>query len=150
MRHDVQAWLQTKVSEDGAVPPHSFSDAFFPQKSETKACEMPGAIFSGCMTKQGGVVKNWKKRFFVLTPGLLTYYKDKNDNEPAGAVFLQNSELFSEPGKSNPIDLKVCFPQLSLYPPAHAPRRCRPGCTTSSATQNPTARSALAPPLCVY
>jgi len=22
---------------------------------------------------QGGVVKNWKKRFFVLTPGLLTY-----------------------------------------------------------------------------
>jgi hypothetical protein len=116
MRHDVQAWLQTKVSEDGAVPPHSFSDAFFPQKSETKACEMPGAIFSGCMTKQGGVVKNWKKRFFVLTPGLLTYYKDKNDYEPAGAVFLQNSELFSEPGKSNPIDLKVCLPPFPSIP----------------------------------
>jgi hypothetical protein len=72
MSYELQAWVQTKVAEEGAVPPHSFSDAFFPQKSETKACEMPGAIFSGFMTKQGGVVKNWKKRFFVLTPGLLT------------------------------------------------------------------------------
>jgi hypothetical protein len=64
MANDLQAWLQTRVAEDGAVPPRSFSDAFFPQKSDTKACEMPGALFSGFMTKQGGVAKNWKKRFF--------------------------------------------------------------------------------------
>jgi len=107
MSYSIEAWLQTKIAEDGAVPPHSFSDALFPQKSDTKACDMPGAIFTGFMTKQGGVVKNWKKRFFVLTPGLLSYYKDRADFEPAGAVFLQNSELFSDPGKSNPIDLKV-------------------------------------------
>ena len=152
MAYDVQAWLQTRVAEDGAVPAHSFSDAFFPQKSDTKACEMPGALFGGFMTKQGGVVKNWKKRFFVLTPGLLTYYKDKNDCDPQGAVFLQNSELFSEPGKSNPIDLKVrpsppspslAFTLLIPPPPSF---RCLQGCTTFSAKQSPIVRSTPAPP----
>lgn len=35
-------------------------------------------IHSGWMTKQGGLIKNWKKRWFVLrSTGALDYYLDK-------------------------------------------------------------------------
>ena len=34
--------------------------------------------FGYCL-KEGGVVHNWKKRFFVLTRGTLSYFKSQND-----------------------------------------------------------------------
>jgi len=32
MQYSIEAWLQTKIADDGPVPPHAFSDALFPQK----------------------------------------------------------------------------------------------------------------------
>ncbi|XP_002735178.2 pleckstrin homology domain-containing family H member 2-like [Saccoglossus kowalevskii] len=45
---------------------------------------------SGYLTKLGGKVKSWKKRWFVLHNGQLVYYKSKNDvsNKPLGQVPL--------------------------------------------------------------
>ena len=42
----------------------------------------------GWMKKQGrkGLVKNWKKRYFVLEAGKLLYYVDKLDIPPFGDV----------------------------------------------------------------
>jgi len=53
-------------------------------------------IKKGWMKKQGrsGVVKNWKKRFFVLHDGKVSYYTDEIENHPYGdgfKVFMQHS-----------------------------------------------------------
>lgn len=42
----------------------------------------------GWMKKQGrkGLVKNWKKRYFVLEAGKMYYYVDKIDVPPFGDV----------------------------------------------------------------
>jgi len=32
---------------------------------------------AGFMTKLGGIVKNYKRRYFILTAGLLRYYKEE-------------------------------------------------------------------------
>ena len=44
------------------------------------------AIKKGWMRKQGrsGVYKNWKKRFFVLSNGVISYYEEEIDVFPFG------------------------------------------------------------------
>jgi hypothetical protein len=60
----------------------------------------------GWMKKQGrsGVVKNWKKRFFVLNNGKISYYVDELDKPPygenlkvCGIIFLFISECINFP-----------------------------------------------------
>ena len=47
--------------------------------SEQPACvellQKPDCLQSGWMTKLGHIVKNWKRRYFVLTRGCLYYFK---------------------------------------------------------------------------
>lgn len=51
-----------------------------------------GATKAGMMWKIGGVVKNWKHRFFVLSSsGLLYYYKDEKSDSPQGVIMLERS-----------------------------------------------------------
>ena len=44
------------------------------------------AIKKGWMRKQGrsGVIKNWKKRYFVLTGGVINYYEEESKDHPYG------------------------------------------------------------------
>eukprot|EP00298_Acanthocystis_sp_HF-20_P030698 c9979_g1_i1.p1 GENE.c9979_g1_i1~~c9979_g1_i1.p1 ORF type:complete len:203 (-),score=87.17 c9979_g1_i1:27-635(-) len=42
--------------------------------------DLTGEYFEGYMLKQGGRVKTWKKRWFVLTGEMLCYYKVQNDS----------------------------------------------------------------------
>ncbi|KAI6658082.1 Auxilin-related protein 1-like [Oopsacas minuta] len=52
------------------------------------------SVHQGFLTKQGGTIKNWKKRFFTLrTNKVLYYYRDIN-KEPQGEIDL-NDNLFS-------------------------------------------------------
>jgi hypothetical protein len=50
---------------------------------------------SGFLTKQGKLVKNWKKRWFVLKDNVLYYYKTKDYGvgPPAGTIFLQQGTV---------------------------------------------------------
>eukprot|EP01103_Thecamoeba_quadrilineata_P012983 TRINITY_DN3475_c0_g1_i2.p1 TRINITY_DN3475_c0_g1~~TRINITY_DN3475_c0_g1_i2.p1 ORF type:complete len:425 (+),score=127.21 TRINITY_DN3475_c0_g1_i2:1368-2642(+) len=53
------------------------------------------ALFSnaekkGWLTKQGGKIKTWKKRWFVLSRNCLFYFKSEADTEPCGIVPLEN------------------------------------------------------------
>ncbi|XP_074648318.1 dual adapter for phosphotyrosine and 3-phosphotyrosine and 3-phosphoinositide-like isoform X2 [Tubulanus polymorphus] len=42
----------------------------------------------GYLTKQGGIVKNWKTRWFVLQKNELKYYREKADKEPVKVLDL--------------------------------------------------------------
>ena len=59
-------------------------------------CECTGgppgtAPLCGWLTKEGGRWKSWRRRFFVLEPPLLRYFKREGDHEPAGTINLASS-----------------------------------------------------------
>eukprot|EP00053_Salpingoeca_punica_P007533 m.68704 g.68704 ORF g.68704 m.68704 type:complete len:518 (+) comp14194_c0_seq1:74-1627(+) len=61
-----------------------------------------GCVKKGYLTKLGAVVKNWKKRFFVLTEGgCLYYYKDDGSNPPQGVILLERSVVGDYPDKAH-------------------------------------------------
>eukprot|EP01112_Ceratiomyxa_fruticulosa_P017706 TRINITY_DN5572_c0_g1_i1.p1 TRINITY_DN5572_c0_g1~~TRINITY_DN5572_c0_g1_i1.p1 ORF type:complete len:195 (+),score=28.29 TRINITY_DN5572_c0_g1_i1:93-677(+) len=45
----------------------------------------------GFMTKQGGMFKNWKRRWFILKGTDLYYFRDKSDTAPAGVIKIEGS-----------------------------------------------------------
>ena len=45
---------------------------------------------AGMLLKQRDIMKGWRERYFVLEGKLLSYYKQKTDTVPRGAVFLAN------------------------------------------------------------
>eukprot|EP00003_Mantamonas_plastica_P009514 TRINITY_DN1888_c0_g3_i1.p1 TRINITY_DN1888_c0_g3~~TRINITY_DN1888_c0_g3_i1.p1 ORF type:complete len:1220 (+),score=477.79 TRINITY_DN1888_c0_g3_i1:241-3660(+) len=57
-------------------------------------------VKSGYMKKKGHLVRNWKKRWFVLTvTGKLFYFKAIGDEEPAGCIDLGVAVIDDEGGK---------------------------------------------------
>eukprot|EP01094_Clydonella_sp_ATCC50884_P021102 TRINITY_DN4557_c0_g1_i1.p1 TRINITY_DN4557_c0_g1~~TRINITY_DN4557_c0_g1_i1.p1 ORF type:complete len:923 (+),score=331.36 TRINITY_DN4557_c0_g1_i1:136-2904(+) len=51
----------------------------------------------GYLTKQGGRIKTWKKRWFVLTNNCLYYFREKADKDPCGIIPLESLEIISVP-----------------------------------------------------
>lgn len=47
------------------------------------------AELSGWLTKQGGGVKSWKRRWCVLKDGFISYFKEAEDTTPLGAIPLE-------------------------------------------------------------
>ncbi|OQR81208.1 phosphatidylinositol-3,4,5-trisphosphate 3-phosphatase [Achlya hypogyna] len=47
----------------------------------------------GWLVKQGGFVQNWKRRWFVLKDGRLTYYKSEEKLQPLGTVALEGAAI---------------------------------------------------------
>ncbi|MDP2438327.1 MAG: hypothetical protein Q8P67_21485 [archaeon] len=45
---------------------------------------------SGMLTKQGGSVKSWKRRYFLLKDNFLFYYKTSKEPKPLGVVHLDD------------------------------------------------------------
>jgi len=46
---------------------------------------------SGWLTKEGGSWKSWKRRFFLLEDGKLSYFKRESDKVPKGSINLESS-----------------------------------------------------------
>jgi len=44
---------------------------------------------SGFLTKEGGRIRSWKRRWFVLESGCIRYYKDKTDRKVLGEIQLE-------------------------------------------------------------
>lgn len=59
-------------------------------KMESHGVMFGSAEKKGILTKQGGRVKTWKKRYFILTHNCLYYFKQKEDQEPCGMIPLEN------------------------------------------------------------
>lgn len=61
---------------------------------DPRSSMMPTHIKSGWMKKRGGVVKNWKKRFFVLkVNGNLVYAKDEELTQTQGVIPIKSEAL---------------------------------------------------------
>ncbi|GAM21866.1 hypothetical protein SAMD00019534_050410 [Acytostelium subglobosum LB1] len=63
----------------------------------------------GELKKQGHIVKNWKKRWFVIQKDLLFYFKDKSDPKPIGVVPLRMCRV----SESKSIGKSHCFELVS-------------------------------------
>lgn len=53
-------------------------------------------IRQGYLTKKGSVVKNWKRRWFILDNQTLVYYKNKGDIDSAGIINLDRCKITYE------------------------------------------------------
>ncbi|CAG5114531.1 unnamed protein product, partial [Candidula unifasciata] len=60
-------------------------------------------VKEGWLMKQGGRVKNWKRRWFILNDNCLYYFKYTTDKEPKGIIPLENIQVREVPlEKSRP------------------------------------------------
>ncbi|XP_076065828.1 uncharacterized protein CG43867 isoform X3 [Oratosquilla oratoria] len=116
MRRDTS--FESGVSDDYAIPPDARSDSgslestLAPTLSARTSCVDPtsntlssshiGTMSprresslekSGYLTKLGGKLKTWRKRYFVLKDGTLTYWKSQSDvhRKPAGQISLDDA-----------------------------------------------------------
>jgi len=79
-------------------------------KMETDGQLFTNAEKKGWLTKQGGRIKTWKRRWFILSDNCLYYFKSPKDSEPCGIIPLENLLVEEIPGKG-----KYMF---SLTPPS--------------------------------
>ncbi|XP_065158383.1 uncharacterized protein CG43867-like isoform X5 [Atheta coriaria] len=93
--------FESGMSDDYAVPPDALScdttslesslilraSSYLDSPKRTENLEK-----SGSLAKLGGKLKTWRKRWFVLKHGVLTYYKSQNDTsrKPQGQILLDD------------------------------------------------------------
>eukprot|EP00794_Sanderia_malayensis_P008834 gene8834-9780_t len=64
----------------------------------------------GMLTKEGGLHKSWKPRYFILKDNCLYYFKNRGDKEPRGIIPLENLRV----RENQEIKRKFCF---EIYAP---------------------------------
>uniref|UniRef100_A0A6P7F523 Uncharacterized protein CG43867-like isoform X5 n=1 Tax=Diabrotica virgifera virgifera TaxID=50390 RepID=A0A6P7F523_DIAVI len=91
--------FESGMSDDYAVPPDALSCDTTSLESSlllraSSYLDSPKRIESlekcGSLAKLGGKLKTWRKKWFVLKNGVLTYYKSQNDinRKPQGQILL--------------------------------------------------------------
>lgn len=65
--------------------------------TETQKQGRPSVIRCGWLRKQGGFVKTWHSRWFVLRGDQLQYYKDEEETKALGAIFLPGNRVTEHP-----------------------------------------------------
>lgn len=71
-----------------------------PHHSVVQSCsEKPwsGVVRCGWLRKQGGFVKTWHSRWFVLRGDQLYYYKDEEETKALGTIFLPGNKVSEHP-----------------------------------------------------
>eukprot|EP01100_Stratorugosa_tubuloviscum_P000809 TRINITY_DN117_c4_g1_i1.p1 TRINITY_DN117_c4_g1~~TRINITY_DN117_c4_g1_i1.p1 ORF type:complete len:521 (-),score=234.35 TRINITY_DN117_c4_g1_i1:200-1762(-) len=111
-QYNHEEWIRSRLAADNVQLPttepqpdeHFFSDIMpanivdSGSKSEASAQAMErNAIKVGWMTKEGGAVRNWKRRYFILNKNMLYYYKSEKESHPQGFVSLdRETEIRSD------------------------------------------------------
>ncbi|XP_052265586.1 rho GTPase-activating protein 24-like isoform X1 [Dreissena polymorpha] len=75
----------------------------------------------GWLRKQGGMVKTWHRRWFVLNGDYLFYFQKEDDVRPLGMISLPGNKIIQHP--ANPEDPDKFL--LELIPEEFAISRCR-------------------------
>lgn len=76
---------QAVLSKEGS----SFNG--FLEMTNKKDQDFNKIVKEGYLEKQGALVKNWKRRYFVLKKGTLYYFKEKEAKTPRGIINLINA-----------------------------------------------------------
>lgn len=82
------------VRSDMQADDHDLDPAILAQL-KTLYCvakDLPDIAHSGWITKKGGIIFNWKKRFAVLRAGMLYYFKGEDYVDPQGVILLENTK----------------------------------------------------------
>ncbi|KAK6621022.1 hypothetical protein RUM43_011325 [Polyplax serrata] len=83
----------TSISFDSSMPSILVRSSYLDSPTKTKGVE--SLEKAGYLTKLGGKLKTWRKRWFVLRNGVLTYWKSQNDvnqnKKPAGEIVVDES-----------------------------------------------------------
>lgn len=120
-------WLkQNKGINNGEDLPQDFLESLY-DKIVQDEIKMESGIFTnaekkGWLTKQGGRIKTWKRRWFILSEAGLYYFKQPQDSKdtqasmPCGIVMLDNVEVVANKEKKNSFMLKVMDTSDSLDP----------------------------------
>jgi len=77
----------------------------------------------GWMTKQGGSIKTWKKRWFVLKGNKLYYFKGKTDDDAKGLIDLEADTLVRNESDNKKVNKKSAN-MLSIQAQGWKGRRC--------------------------
>mmetsp|Transcript_26986 Transcript_26986/g.57224 ORF Transcript_26986/g.57224 Transcript_26986/m.57224 type:complete len:365 (-) Transcript_26986:33-1127(-) len=98
LKFNVEEWIAKRSAIENVdlanPPPFTFSPeilaAFsdYPVSTVTKSAKI-----SGWIKKQGGYVRNFNKRYCVLTDTVLYYYKTQDGQKPEGFVELYNATI---------------------------------------------------------
>ncbi|XP_034189789.2 uncharacterized protein CG43867 isoform X8 [Osmia lignaria lignaria] len=90
--------LESGLSEDYAIPPDALSSTSLESSMPSLLMRVSGESpkrqesleKTGHLAKLGGKLKTWRKRWFVLKNGVLTYWKSQNDvnRKPQGQIVL--------------------------------------------------------------
>mmetsp|Transcript_5120 Transcript_5120/g.7216 ORF Transcript_5120/g.7216 Transcript_5120/m.7216 type:complete len:938 (+) Transcript_5120:3-2816(+) len=88
-------FLNNTRSNNGSFPKEFLEDLYDrivndEIKMETEGKAWSSADKKGWLTKQGGNIKTWKKRWFILNHNCLYYFKTPSDVEPVGIIPLEN------------------------------------------------------------
>ncbi|XP_054721007.1 uncharacterized protein CG43867-like [Uloborus diversus] len=87
------------LSDDYAIPPDAYTDTYSMNSIEQPRMSIISENtrrdnFEKCgyLTKLGGKLKTWRRRWFVLKNGTLSYYKTQNDvgRKPQGQILLDD------------------------------------------------------------
>jgi hypothetical protein len=91
---------QQSLSEDNNIPQHT--------RQLRRQRPQSTCMQTGWLVKQGGVRKNWKKRWFVLKCGSLNYYDSPTEPNPLGIIDIKDVAIFVAPELETK-DLPNCF-----------------------------------------
>ena len=72
---------------------------------------------TGWLFKQGGVIKSWHKRWFVIKGDQLLYYTNQDETKQMGTIFLPGKKVVETPLNPNEAD-KYPFeiqPGMNIY-----------------------------------
>ncbi len=91
--------FNNETINNGKPLPRGFMETLYDKiVNEEIKMESPGQMFinaekKGWLTKQGGRIKTWKRRWFILSDNVLFYFKTPQDPEPCGMIPLENLDV---------------------------------------------------------
>eukprot|EP00736_Rhodelphis_marinus_P009417 Rmarinus@m.24388 len=134
---DSRGFRQDSASPSGNIPQR-------PSQTYLGLCER-----EGWMTKQGGFIPTWRRRWFVLKDGVLFYFADPNAIRPKGVVSLDGASVYieTEAGWSNPtLDKPQAQPSQSSSSsmPHGSPSKAATTATSDDASYSSPQRGATA------
>ncbi len=120
--------LESK-EEEGAEGAEGEDARQLQDEDEEGAGEKKDILLSGWATKRGGVVKNWKKRYFELYEDSFAYF-EKPDASPKGTFNLGGYTLVRNPNALKMTIKTQIYKEINVADPVeeYTKCKCRNGC----------------------